>query len=171
VAETAEQYIQRMLDYVDGRDPVAILAAWPRKYAALVDGVPRRTLSRRPQPGKWSVTEILAHLADVEMVQGVRIRMILGEPGTPIQGFDQDRWAEDADYAGHDPALSLRAYVAARERTVKLLKSLTPEKWERHGMHSERGRETVRRVAEMMAGHDINHERQVRAILGARSKD
>jgi hypothetical protein len=142
-----------------------LLRSSPRKIAALVRGVTRRRLSRRPAPGSWSVTEILAHLADVELVQGYRLRMILESDGVPIQGFDQNVWAQYSDYASHDPGHSLRAYLVTRERTVRLLSSLKPEMWERHGMHSERGRETVRRVAEMMAGHDINHMRRIREIL------
>jgi hypothetical protein len=113
----------------------------------------------------WSVTEILAHLADVEIVQGFRIRLILGASGISIQGFDQDVWARYSDYATHDPALSLEGYRVNRQRTLRLLKSLPKEMWDNFGVHSERGKETVRRVAEMMAGHDINHLRQIQAIL------
>ena len=111
------------------------------------------------------MTEILAHLADAEMVQGFRIRFILGASGTAIQGFDQDVWAKYSDYASHDPALSFEGWRVSRERTVRLLKSLPKGMWECYGIHSERGKETVKRVSEMMAGHDINHMRQIKAIL------
>ena len=163
--ETPQQYIERILGYLDGKKPLDLLSASPRKIAAPVKGVTKAKLSKRPQPDTWSITEILAHLADVEIVQGVRIRMILGSSGTPLQGFDQDVWAGYSNYAKHDPSLSLQAYVTNRERTVRLLKSLSADMWNRFGMHSERGKETVTRVAEMMAGHDINHMRQIRAIL------
>jgi hypothetical protein len=163
--ETPQEYIARVLSYLDGKEPVELLASSPRKIAALVKGVTKRKLSKRPQPEKWSVTEILAHLADVEIVQGFRMRLILGSDGVPIQGFDQDVWAEYSQYAKHDPALSLQAYLLTRERNVRLLKSLSPELWKRHGLHSERGKETVYRVAQMMAGHDINHMRQIKGIL------
>ncbi len=163
--ETPQQYTERILGYIAGEDPMRLLAASPKEIAALVRRVPARRLSKRPAPGSWSITEILAHLADVEIVQSFRIRMILGASGTPIQGFDQDVWAAYSNYASHDPGLSLRAYLVTRERTLQLLSGLTPEMWERYGMHSERGRETVRRVSEMMAGHDINHLRRIREIL------
>ena len=68
-------------------------------------------------------------------------------------------------YAKHDPALSLEAYRITRERTVRLLKSIPRSLWDNYGMHSERGKETITRVAEMMAGHDINHLGQIRQIL------
>jgi hypothetical protein len=163
--ETPRQYTQRVLGYLEGKKPLDIMAAAPRQVASLIKGVTKKKLGARPQPDKWSVTEILAHLADVELVQGYRIRQILGSSGAPIQGFDQDVWARYSDYATHDPALSLQAYTVLRERTLRLLKSLPREMWDYYGMHSERGKETVTRVTEMMAGHDINHMRQIRRIL------
>ena len=163
--ETAQQYTQRILGYLEGKDVLDVLTVSPRQVAKLVKGITKKRLSKRPAPGKWSVTEILAHLADVELVQGFRIRLILGLPGVAIQGFDQDVWAKYSAYATHDPVLSLEGYRVNRERTVRLLKSLPKQMWDSHGMHSERGRETVKRVSEMMAGHDINHLTQIRAIL------
>jgi hypothetical protein len=163
--ETPQQYTQRVLGYIDGKKPLDILGTTPRKVAALIKGVTKKKLATRPAPDKWSVTEILAHLADVEIVQGVRLRLILESSGVPIQGFDQEVWARYSDYAKHDTALSFEAYKVNRERTVRLLKGLPRGMWENYGMHSERGKETVTRVTEMMAGHDINHLEQIRRIL------
>ena len=162
---TPQEYTKRVLGYLEGKKPLDIMTAAPRQVASLIKGVTKKKLGARPLPDKWSVTEILAHLADAELVQGYRIRQILGSSGAPIQGFDQDVWARYSDYATHDPALSLQAYKVLRERTLRLLKSLPREMWGYYGMHSERGKETVTRVTEMMAGHDINHLRQIRRIL------
>ncbi len=163
--ETPQQYTQRVLTYVQGKKPLEVLSSTPRQLARLLKGVSKKKLAKRPAPEKWSVTEILAHLADSELVQGFRVRLILGANGTPIQGFDQDEWARYSEYAKHDPALSMEAFRLTRERTVRLLKSLPQDAWDRYGMHSERGRETVTRVTEMMAGHDLNHLRAIREIL------
>jgi hypothetical protein len=163
--ETPRQYTERILGYLHGKKPLEVLASTPRQVAALVKGVTKKRLARRPAPDKWSVTELLAHLADVEIVQGFRLRLILGSNGIPIQGFDQDVWAQFSEYATHDPALSLEAFRATRERTVRLLKSLPRGMWDNYGLHSERGKETITRVAEMMAGHDFNHLAQIRQIL------
>ncbi len=163
--ETPQQYTQRVLTYVQGKKPLEVLSSTPRQLARLLKGVSKKKLAKRPAPEKWSVIEILAHLADTELVQGFRVRLILGANGTPIQGFDQDEWARYSEYAKHDPALSMEAFRLTRERTVRLLKSLPQDAWDRYGMHSERGRETVTRVTEMMAGHDLNHLRAIREIL------
>jgi hypothetical protein len=163
--ETPQQYTQRILGYLEGKKPMEILAATPRQIARLVKGVSRKKLSQRTAPDKWSVTEILAHLADSELVYGFRIRIILEASGTPIQGTDQDAWAMFSDYAKHDPVLSLEAFRITRERLVRLLKSLPRESWDFYGMHSERGKETVTRVVEMLAGHDVNHMKQIKERL------
>jgi hypothetical protein len=163
--ETPQQYTQRILGYIRGKDPVAILAATPRQLARLVRGVSRKKLAERPASGKWSAAEILAHLADSELVYGYRIRLILEADSPPIQGTDQDAWATFSDYARQDPALSLEALRVTRARLVLLLKSLPRESWDLHGMHSERGKETVTRVVEMLAGHDLNHIMQIRERL------
>ena len=163
--ETPQQYTRRILGYLEGKEPLEILAATPRQVERLVKGVSRKRLSQRPAPDQWSVTEILAHLADSELVYGFRIRVILGASGAPIQGIDQDAWAESSDYARHDPVLSREAFRITRERTVRLLKGLPRKRWEAYGIHSERGKETVARVVEMLAGHDVNHLKQIRDRL------
>ncbi len=163
--ETPQQYTQRILGYLEGVTPMDVLSTTPRKVAALIKGVSKKTLGKRPKPESWSVTEILAHLADVELVQGFRIRLILGSSGVGIQGFDQDAWARYSEYAKHDPALSMEAWKVNRDRTLRLLKSIPKGMWENYGMHSERGKESVTRVTEMMAGHDLNHLKAMRRIL------
>jgi hypothetical protein len=163
--ETTQEYTQRILGYIEGKNVVDVLAATPRKVERLVRGVTKKRLKKRPAPEKWSVTEILAHLADAEIVWAFRIRLILGSSGTVIQGYDQDVWAGYSDYPSHDPALSLEVWRVNRQSILRLLKALTKEQWRFFGMHSERGKETVTRVSEMMAGHDINHFRQIKAIL------
>jgi len=163
--EAPQQYTQRVLGYLEGKKPMEILAATPRQIARLIKGVPNKKLSQRPTPETWSVTEVLAHLADSELVYGYRVRIILEASGAPIQGTNQDAWAKFSDYAKQDPALSLEAFRITRERLVRLLKSLPRESWNFYGMHSERGKETVTRVAEMLAGHDVNHVKQIRERL------
>ncbi len=163
--ETPQQYTQRVLGYLEGKKPMEILAATPRQIARLIKGVSKKDLSRRPAPDTWSVTEILAHLADSELVYGYRIRLILEAGSPPIQATQQDSWARFSDYGKQDPALSLEALRVDRERLVRLLKGLPSRSWDLFGVHSERGKETVTRVVEMLAGHDVNHLRQIRERL------
>ena len=163
--ETPEQYTERILSYLHGRSPVTILASSPKRLTRLLKGVPAKKMQVRPAPERWSVAEILAHIADTELVFGFRLRLTLGASGTIIQAFDQDAWADYARYAKQDPKVSLQAYRILRERNLRLLKSIPKEMWERYGMHTERGKETVTRLSEMVAGHDINHLAQIEGIL------
>jgi hypothetical protein len=132
--------------------------------------MPASKLGKRPAPEKWSAGEILAHLADSEIVIGWRLRQILGAPGTPIQAYDQDSWAAAGHYEKRDARKSAEQFRVVREANLALLKSLAPEQWKHHGMHSERGVETVEHIVRMIAGHDINHTRQVERIVGAKKK-
>ena len=164
--ETPKQYVARILGIIAGRDPVKVLGATADKLQKLTRGVPHKKLSRRPAPGKWSVTEILAHLAETELVVGWRLRSILSSNGTPIQAFDQDAWAKTSNYARHDPKKSLALFHVVRDANLSLLKSIPREKWKNYGMHQERGKESVARIAQLIAGHDLNHIGQIAALTG-----
>ena len=166
--ETPRQYIQRLLSYQRGKPPMSVLSSSPRKIAVLIRGASKKKLMTRQEPGRWSVAEILAHLADAELVSGFRMRLILGSNQTPIQAFDQDTWAAYSHYEKHDPQRSLEAYRIQRERNIQLLKMLPKKMCGYYGMHSERGKETITRMTQMMAGHDINHLMQIERLVRAR---
>jgi hypothetical protein len=163
--ETPQEYIQRILGQLGGKDPLKIQASTAAKLGRLVGRASPAKLRKRPAPGKWSAAEILAHLADAEIVVGWRMRQILGAPGGPIQAFDQDSWAAAGHYEKRDARKSLAQFRAVREANLALLKSLTPEQWKHHGMHAERGVETIEHITCMMAGHDLNHMGQVERIV------
>ena len=163
--ETAEQYRKRMLSHLEGRDPLKLQAAAPAKLAKLLKGVSPAKARKRPAPEKWSIAEIVAHIADTELVGGYRIRAILGQPGTPVIAYDQDAWVTALHYDKRDLQKSFEQYRALREANLALLKSLAPEQWKHHGMHSERGEESVETIVRMFAGHDINHLGQIERIL------
>lgn len=163
--ETVQEYTQRLLSYADGKDPLRLQQAAPAKLAALLKGKTSKQLTRRPAPDKWSVAEILAHLADGELVIAWRIRQILTNNAIPIQAYDQDLWAKTFDYAHRDPRQSLANFHTLREANLALLKSVPRKLWENYGVHQERGNESVSHVVRLIAGHDLNHLQQVERIL------
>jgi hypothetical protein len=168
MSETAQQYTQRILANAEGQDPVKLQSATNKKLTRLVKGVSTAKLRKRPAPDKWSVAEILAHLADVEIVIGWRMRSILGAPGTPVQAYDQNAWVIAGHYEKRDPRESLELHRAVREANLALLKTLSPDQWKLYGQHSERGQESVEHIVRMVAGHDVNHLQQVERILGSK---
>lgn len=168
--ETPEQYIKRILGYVEGKDPLRVQRETPKKLQTLVKPLSKKQLTQRPEPGKWSVGEILAHLADAELVGGWRMRLILGSNGVSLQPFDQNVWADTFAYAGRDPAASLETFRVLRESNLAMLKALPNNLWENYGMHQERGKETISHIVRMFAGHDLNHLGQIEKIRKGGSK-
>jgi hypothetical protein len=163
--ETVQEYVQRIQGKLAGQDPLKVQATTAQKLSRLTKGASTARLRKRPAPEKWSPAEILAHLADAEIVTSWRVRAILGAPGTPIQAFDQDAWVVAGKYAKRDPRKSLEQFRVLRDANLALYKSLSPEQWKHHGLHAERGEESIERIVHMMAGHDINHLVQVAALL------
>ena len=165
MSETPEQYTRRILGYMEGKEPLAALATTAKKLDRLITGVSTARLRKRPVPEKWSVSEIVAHLGDAEIVGGFRMRLILGSPGTPIVASDQDKWVTSGHYDKRDPWKSLEQFRVLREGNLALLESLEPEQWKHYGVHSERGQESIEHIVRMFAGQDINHLQQIQQIL------
>jgi hypothetical protein len=163
--ETPQEYIARILSYQQGKVPMKLLGSTSKAIAKLIRGKSAAQMKKRPQPDKWSVAEIIAHLTDTELVFGFRVRLALGQSGVTIQAFDQDVWADFGRYGKSNPKESLATFAALRAHNLRMLKGLPKEMWENYGMHTERGKETVTRMSEMFAGHDLNHLMQIERIL------
>jgi uncharacterized damage-inducible protein DinB len=147
-----------------GRDPIEVLESTSSQLAELADRLPQDQTSLRPPSGKWSAREIVAHLADCELVFSFRLRQTLADEHPTIQPFDQDRWA--ARYANLDMASALRLFEAARNWNLLLLSGVSEADRTRPITHPERGTMTLWTTVETMAGHDINHLQQLERIAG-----
>ena len=172
--ETAEQYISRILGYVQGQDAIKVQRSTAGKLKKLTTGLTPKELKWRTEPTKWSIAEIIAHLADAEIVASWRMRSVIGENGITIQPFDQDQWASVFKYRSRDANRSLEVFRVLRENNLVMLKEIAPEIWDNYGMHLERGKESIAHLARMFAGHDTNHvlqiERLVQQLKSAKSK-
>jgi hypothetical protein len=164
MAETAEQYIQRILGHVEGRDALQVQRTTAANLKKLTRGLTPKQLKWKPEAGKWSIAEIVAHLADAEIVASWRMRSVIGANGITIQPFDQNVWADVFRYAETDVTHAIETFRILRENNLKMLKALSPAAWDNYGMHMERGKETVAHLSRMFAGHDTNHLRQIEAL-------
>jgi hypothetical protein len=162
--EDAAAYTNALLDLLGARPPFDVLQQTPTILRETV-GVDSPRLATPESPGKWSVRHVLAHLADSEVVFAWRLRMILAHERPPIQGYDQDAWANSLRYGDAAPEQSLEAFGALRGWNLRLLKSASPQELQRAGVHSERGEETVEHLMKLYAAHDLLHIRQVQRIL------
>ena len=115
-------------------------------------------------PGKWSIRQIVAHLADAEMVGAHRLRQVIAEDNPTLIAYDQDAWVRNLDYARRKPKQSLDTFRRIRAENFELLKDLPEGAFERAGNHSENGRMTLGQLLEGYAAHAESHARQMQEI-------
>ncbi len=157
------EYRERLLGLLGKDSPFEVLEATPARLASLVERMGEKGLGLRFAPGKWTGREVVAHLADVEIGTGFRIRQMVSETGHVIQPFDQDAWSRL--YQRLDAQTAVRSFTALRAWNLALYRVLPPEDLARIAMHPERGEESVETVIRMQAGHDRNHLAQLERIL------
>lgn len=136
----------------------------PELLAMVLTGVYGEETDFCPAPGKWSIRQIIAHLADSELVGAQRFRQVIAEENPNLQAFDQDTWARNLDYARRLPKNSLESFRRLRAENYELLKSLPENAFERTGVHSERGLLSLGQLLAGYADHAESHARQMQAI-------
>lgn len=165
--ESAEAYVRKVMEVLGERDPLEVQQEqliWLEKETAGLDDA---ALRRPEKPGKWSIMEVVQHLADSELVVGFRMRMALTQLMSELQATDQEAWARELKYNEMNLAEALDQLRVLRAANLRLLRSLSEEQMERSGMHSERGPESVRKIMQLYAGHDLLHRDQIKRIKRA----
>ena len=157
-------YAGAILALLGDRDPFAVLRATPARLASAITGLSPAQLRTPEPPGKWSIGQVLQHLADSDLVWGWRVRLILSHDRAPITGYDQDLWAERLHYADADPAEALEQFGVLRAANLRLLERATPQDMARVGVHAERGEESIGYLCRLYAGHDLLHLNQIARI-------
>jgi hypothetical protein len=160
-------YALRLLNRLADRDPVSVLDGTPASLRAAFDGLADDAVRRPEAPGKWSMIHVASHLADGEMVVGVRIRMIVAHDRPPITAYDQDLWADNLHYGDARLADVLDQFTSLRAATVRFARRLTRAELDRYGVHEERGGESVDYMLRLLAGHDLVHLDQLARIRRA----
>jgi hypothetical protein len=133
----------------------------PEVLAMVLTGVFGEEEDFIPAPGKWSIRQTIAHLADSELVGAHRMRQVIAEDNPTLIAFDQDAWTRNLDYARRKPKQSLETFRRVRAENHELLKGLPESAFERAGNHSEDGSMTLRRLLEGYAQHAESHARQM----------
>lgn len=137
----------------------------PKEIAMAVAGLPETVLRFKPSPEKWSILEILGHLADIEIVYAYRLRQMLADEKPVIAPMDQDAWARNLDYLDTPAPELVAAYGLNRHRTLRLIGRLKPSDLERSAHHPELNRAvTVREMVEKLSGHGANHLEQIEGL-------
>ena len=165
--ENAAGYVKLLMDLLGDRDPFEVQSQQLATLQAEIAGIDDAALRRPEKPGKWSIMQVIQHLADSEVVYRYRMRKILAQPTPEIQGYDQDLWATNLNYNEMDLREALEIIRVLRAANLKMLRGLNETQLERYGLHSERGPESIRKILQMIAAHDILHLNQIRRIKKA----
>jgi hypothetical protein len=162
-------YRKLTLERLGDRNALEVYAATPGQLRALAEPVPAEVLRRRPYSERWTWTplEIIGHMVDVEWTLGWRTRTTLCDDQPQIMGMDQDKWVAAQRHNDADPRQLLDDFESLRTINLRLWRSLSHSQLQRHGIHSERGSETLAQLLSMYAGHDLLHLDQLRKYLAA----
>lgn len=159
-----EAYQEALLGLLGGRDPIEVLALTPELFEEKTYALDIVTLQKPPEPGEWSVEELLKHFFHGEIVYSFRWRITLAQDGVAYPGYDQDEWNRLATPPFPE---MLAAFAALRRANVELFEETPREQWSRTGMHAERGPESFELTINLLAGHDLAHLKQLDQTIAA----
>lgn len=131
------------------------------KLKAALQNFPRHIFDFKPSPEKWSIHEIIIHMADSEVNSYARCRKIIAESGSTIMVYDQDKWAVELNYANQDMDIAIDLFGYLRIATYELLKQIPEEKWKNFIEHPERGKITLDEWLEIYSNHVDVHIKQM----------
>jgi hypothetical protein len=157
-------YIAGLLELLDDRDPVVVLGETPPALQRFLATVPSSIVASPEAPGKWSIRDVVQHLADSELVGGFRLRMVMAHDRPRLTGYDQDLWASRLQYHNVDVRDALEQFTGLRRANLRIWERLTPADLVRVGLHGERGEESLEHMRRLYAGHDLLHLKQVERI-------
>ncbi len=160
-------YVASLLDLLGSRDPFEVLAETPEALRKAVAGLTPEQEGMPEPPGKWSVRQVIQHLADSELVGAFRFRMVLAHDSPEVPGYDQDLWADRLGYRESDVSTALDDFATIRRSNLRLLRRATPEDMRRVMRHAERGDEPLAYMIRLYAGHDLKHRGQIARIRQA----
>ena len=157
-------YTAALLELLGTRDPRDVLRSTVSVLSGRIATIPADALRVPEAPGKWSIVEVVQHLADSELVAGWRYRMVIAHDRPAITGFDQDLWVSRLGYDGVAVDEAMLQMAVLRRVNLALLDGLPPKALQRVGVHAERGEESIAHMMKLYAGHDLRHLAQIDRI-------
>lgn len=158
--------IEQLKVMLSGRDPLRIQETTVAEIEESVGDLSEEHLHTTEPGGKWSILDVVQHLADTEIAMGWRLRMILAQDNPPLQAFDQDLWAQNLGYRDVEFQDALDQFDAVRSANLRLYRNLE-SRLDRVGQHNETGPISARSILYMLANHDLTHLRQIERIKQA----
>jgi hypothetical protein len=162
MATAANPYAQ----FLGDKEPYFILRSTVDRILELTAGLTPEEIAAPQAPGKWSIHQIVAHLADCELVFQVRGRLILFQDNPRLVAFDQDPWVLGWMRENEPWDETIERFAVLRRSSLRLFGNATGHDLLRYGTHDERGPITITDIVNTMGGHDINHLQQIERIRG-----
>ena len=137
-----------------------------QEFLNLVAQISPNQLDKADKEG-WTPRQVIHHLADSEAQSYSRLRRLIAEPGSLIQGYDENKWAESSKlgYKSEDVQISLEVFKAVRQASYELIKRLSEKDLEIEGTHSESGAYSVGKWIKTYTNHPLDHANQIREQL------
>jgi FMN phosphatase YigB (HAD superfamily) len=148
---------------------VALLKSTPAALDTILRRIDSKHWTKRPNPGEWSLTEILCHLRDIEAeINLPRIEGMLADDNYTITGQDVKHWASERKYIKQDGFQAFQSFVNTRIRVIDLLGELSPEKWHQTAHHTVFSHTTFQELVSFITRHDRLHIQQIFQILDSK---
>jgi len=151
-------YYARYISLVESHDIVTTLDRQEEETRRMLATLTEADGDYRYAPGKWSVKEVLGHIIDAERIFACRALLIARNDRTPLPGFEQDAYVEQAGFGAQRVGDLLTEFSAVRRTTVLLFRKLPSEAWQRRGI-ADNKEISVRAIAWIIAGHELHHRK------------
>jgi hypothetical protein len=153
----------------DIQPAISLLEKTPRVLETLLGDLPGELLHWKPGPDRWSISEVLAHLAALEQVYAERTLRMVTDDSPAIAKYDQAGAAARGEYSRGSAGENLAHFTRTRRSTLALLTGLPASAGARTGVHSELGTITLAHMLNEWANHDLGHLRQIAELYRARA--
>lgn len=149
-------YYDTYISKVEGDDPVYALEAQTARTQRVFEAIPAAKADHRYAAGKWTVRDVIGHIADAERVFAFRALWFARADANPLPGFDENAWVPAAQLERVSLADVITAWRTQREATIAMLKTFAPDTWQRTGTANGKVI-SVRALAYTMVGHEVHH--------------
>ncbi len=134
------------------------------RLAAALKRFPREMWQFRPAPDRWTIHEMVVHIADSEANSYIRCRRFLAEPGSSVLGYDEAKWARDLHYHAQSADDALELFKWLRQQSYRLIKPLPSSVWSNTVYHTENGVMTMDDWLDTYERHIPDHIAQMQAV-------
>ena len=143
------------------------IRSFPVELKNILASIADEYLTVRPRPGEWTIAQVVHHLADAHMNAYIRFKLVLVEDYPTFKPYEQVDWAETPEAVSINVQDSVSILQGLHNRWAMLMESLTPEQWERKGLHPDLGEISLEGLLEGYARHSQNHMQQIEQTLQA----